>query len=138
MAMQMTEFEILMSYRQAKEPKEQVKILAELNSTTIEHINEILKSQGVDGRVLPRPRKKKEKTITSDTPKENVKNTNKTKTKKVKTSINSVDDVTDYIYELLKRKKELSDEIDKINEILKDIAVTCGYGGRTNDENCKM
>lgn len=133
--MQMTDFEILTSYKQAKDQKDQVKILAQLNNTSIENINEILKSQGIDGRVLPRPRKKKENNEKNITSKENYKKTNTTKTKKDKTSIKSADDVTDYIYELLKRKKELSDEIEKINEILKDIATTCGYGGKTNVNN---
>lgn len=40
--MQMTEKEICKEYREAKEPNAQIKILAELNTTTPEHIIEIL------------------------------------------------------------------------------------------------
>ena len=57
--MQMTEGEILRSYREAKNPKEQIKVLAELNAVPEYRIVDILKKQGVDGRVLPHPRRPK-------------------------------------------------------------------------------
>lgn len=53
----MTEGEILRSFKEAKDPLKQVKILAELNDCPVEVIKMILKRQGVDGRTLPRARK---------------------------------------------------------------------------------
>ena len=50
----MTEGEILRSFKEAKDPLKQVKILAELNDCPVEVIKMILKRQGVDGRTLPR------------------------------------------------------------------------------------
>ena len=55
--MEMTNADIYKSWREAKDKKEQVKVLADLNCTTQEHIVEILKEQGADGRLLPRKRK---------------------------------------------------------------------------------
>ena len=57
--MQMTEGEIFRSYKEAKNPKEQIKVLAELNAVPKEIIVDILKKQGVDGRLLPHPRRPK-------------------------------------------------------------------------------
>lgn len=54
--MQMTHGEILVSYRQAKNKKEQVKILAELNACTQDEIKKILLETGADVRELPRNR----------------------------------------------------------------------------------
>ena len=51
--------EIYRSYKDAKNKKEQMMILAELNATTIERIREILLAQGVPPQSLPRNRKKK-------------------------------------------------------------------------------
>ena len=58
--MMMTDLEILTTFRQAKEPGKQVRILAELNGTTTDKIREILKEQGVDPRQLPRKKRKAE------------------------------------------------------------------------------
>ena len=55
--MEMTNADIYKSWREAKDKKEQVKVLADLNCTTQEHIVEILREQGADGRLLPRKRK---------------------------------------------------------------------------------
>ena len=52
----MTDEEILREYREAADPCKQVKILAELNATSVERIIEILVAQGVDRRRLPRRR----------------------------------------------------------------------------------
>ena len=52
----MTDEEILRDYREAADPCKQVKILAELNATSVERIIEILVAQGVDRRRLPRKR----------------------------------------------------------------------------------
>lgn len=59
--MEMTKNEIFTSWREAKDKKDQVKILADLNCTTQEHIVEILKESGADGRLLPHKRKPAEK-----------------------------------------------------------------------------
>lgn len=62
----MTEGEILRSFKEAKDPAKQVKILAELNDCPVEVIKMILKRQGVDGRTLPRERKGKRFTLDQD------------------------------------------------------------------------
>ena len=46
--MAMTPSEIATSYRQARNPKEQITVLAHLNATTVSNILSILASQGVD------------------------------------------------------------------------------------------
>lgn len=55
--MEMTKDEIYKSWREAKDKKDQVKVLADLNLTTQDAIVQILKEQGADGRLLPRKRK---------------------------------------------------------------------------------
>lgn len=50
--------EIIVSYKNAKNKKKQVKILAELNDCSQEEIIKILREGGVDQRELPRNRKK--------------------------------------------------------------------------------
>lgn len=55
--MEMTKADILRDWKEAKDKKNQVRVLAELNCTTQEHIVAILKEMGVDGRLLPRKRK---------------------------------------------------------------------------------
>lgn len=50
----MSNDEILASWRDAKDRKAQITILAELNATTEEDIRDRLIAQGVDGRQLPR------------------------------------------------------------------------------------
>lgn len=68
--MQMTEGEILRSYREAKNPKEQIKVLAELNAVPKDTIIDILIEQGVDEKELPKRRKPKvNKTVTVSEPK---------------------------------------------------------------------
>lgn len=56
--MQMTKDEILTSFKQAKNPTEQVRILADLNATDVPTIKRILLEGGVDIRKLPRERQK--------------------------------------------------------------------------------
>jgi hypothetical protein len=63
--MEMTNPEILRSYQEAKNKREQVKILAQLNLCSQEAIVEILKEMGADGRQLPRLTPKKQE-ATSD------------------------------------------------------------------------
>lgn len=50
----MSDADILRDYMQAAEPVKQVRILAELNNTTVERIANILVAQGVDRRKMPR------------------------------------------------------------------------------------
>lgn len=59
--MQMTENEIVRNYREAKNKREQVTILADLNRCEKEEIVEILLKNGVDQRELPRKRKPRKK-----------------------------------------------------------------------------
>lgn len=54
--MEMTNEEILRNYRQAKDPHEQVKILADLNVCSRTRIVQILIEQGVDPKALPKIR----------------------------------------------------------------------------------
>ena len=60
--MQMTEFEICASYRQAKNKREQVKILAELNLRQPKDIAELLARNGCTIGV-PKPRKMSDRII---------------------------------------------------------------------------
>lgn len=48
--MTMTENEIVRSYREAKNKRQQIEILADLNTTSIDEIKKILKANGVDLR----------------------------------------------------------------------------------------
>lgn len=56
--MEMTKQEILRNWEGAKDKKEQIKILADLNCTDTGTIQKILVEMGVDHRRLPRPRDK--------------------------------------------------------------------------------
>lgn len=60
--MVMTNEDIVRSYREAKDRRAQIKVLAELNVCPQELIIEILKEGGIDWRELPKARKKKEET----------------------------------------------------------------------------
>ena len=55
--MQMTEKEICKEYREAKNPNHQIKILAQLNCTSIENVVEILKANNEPLRKRPYNRK---------------------------------------------------------------------------------
>lgn len=62
--MTIDEFEVVNSYRTAAHPGQQIKILAELNATSVDTIVGILESHGekVDKRTLPKPRPPKKNT----------------------------------------------------------------------------
>ena len=61
--MNMTNEEILVSFKQSAKPLQQVRILADLNGTDQETIRQILEKQGVDPAVLHRnPRVQKKNT----------------------------------------------------------------------------
>lgn len=51
--MQMTDSEILLSFKEAKDPPRQINILAELNATSVANIKRILLDCGVDPKRLP-------------------------------------------------------------------------------------
>lgn len=55
--MEMTTAEIIRSYREAKNKKKQVNILAQLNLCTVEEIKNILTEGGVNWRELPRSKR---------------------------------------------------------------------------------
>ena len=59
--MQMTESGIVRNYREAKNKREQITILADLNRCEKEEIVEILLKNGVDQKELPRKRKPRKK-----------------------------------------------------------------------------
>lgn len=62
--MRMTDNEILRSYREAKNPKDQIQVLADLNCVSKWEIVSLLRNMGVDGRLLPKQKKpKSEKSI---------------------------------------------------------------------------
>ena len=54
--MQMTNEEILRSYKNAAKPKDQISTLAQLNGCSEDKIRSILIEDGVDGRQLPKKR----------------------------------------------------------------------------------
>ena len=56
--MQMTQREIVTSFREAKDKREQIKILSQLNLCPEEEIRAILIKGGIDGRALPRKKRK--------------------------------------------------------------------------------
>jgi len=67
----MSKSEILRDWEGAKDKKEQIQILADLNLTTTEAIKEVLLEMGVDGRRLPREKKREKAAETPKTqPKE--------------------------------------------------------------------
>lgn len=68
--MVMSKTEILRDWEGAKDKKEQIKILADLNLTTPEAIKEVLIEMGVDYRRLPREREKKAAETPKNQPKE--------------------------------------------------------------------
>lgn len=70
--MVMTNEDIVRSYKEAKDRRAQIKVLAELNVCPQELIIEILKEGGVDWRELPRQRKKADVAASSSEPCETV------------------------------------------------------------------
>lgn len=55
--MEMTPQEILRDYQQAKNKKEQIRILADLNQCSVQEITDTLLRAGLDYRCLPRSKK---------------------------------------------------------------------------------
>lgn len=56
--MQMSNEEIIRSYREARDKRKQVEILSELNACDVQEIRDILAEGGMDHRSLPRSRRK--------------------------------------------------------------------------------
>ena len=65
--MEMTDSEIVRSYREARDKRKQVKILSQLNLCEIEEILDILTKNGVKSQELPRTRRVNTKTETAET-----------------------------------------------------------------------
>lgn len=66
--MEMTDNEIVRSYREARDKGKQVKILSQLNLCEIGEILDILTKNGVKPQELPRTRRGKAKTETVESP----------------------------------------------------------------------
>lgn len=58
--MEMSNHDIVKSYKEAKDKKEQIKILSQLNVCSTETIRKILIEEGIPFQSLPRQRKKEE------------------------------------------------------------------------------
>lgn len=65
----MTKNEILRDWEEAKDKKEQIQILADLNCTSPEEIKNILIELGVDYRRLPREKKREKAAEAAEAPK---------------------------------------------------------------------
>lgn len=70
--MEMTNSEIVRSYREAKDKGKQVKILSQLNLCEVGEILDILAKNGVKPQEMPRMRRAKVKTEVSEAPPPNV------------------------------------------------------------------
>lgn len=120
----MSEGEILTSYRQAKDKKEQIRILADLNLCSPSDIREVLKKNGVDGRTLPsgsvndRPTDQTENKPVAKRPYHR-------KQRTVPTHVMSAQDVLNYINQLSQKKRELMAQVQEIDKELRSIACLC-------------
>lgn len=120
----MSEGEILTSYRQAKDKKEQLHILADLNLCSVSDIREVLKKNGVDGRTLPsgsvidRPTDQTESKPVAKRPYHR-------KQRAVPTPVMSAQNVLDYIKQLSQKKRELMAQVQEIDKELRNIACLC-------------
>ena len=116
--MQMTDNEIVKSYKEAKEKKKQIGILADLNGCNRQEITAILRNNGVD---LPGPKPKKTEEP-KDKPKIYERITEYPPEEKdilvpicVKEELmSSVEAMTEQINSLLKRRAEIIDFIKRI------------------------
>lgn len=136
--MTMTNFEIVQNYNQAKDPKAQVAILAELNACSVEEIVDILKAGGVDGRQLPRVKspnapsrpvgRPKGSTSGPRTSKPSKSATSQRKSKSVNGShieVTMGSDVIKYITDLKARRRDLLEELKEIDHTILEIANVC-------------
>lgn len=102
--MQMTNGEIVKSYKEAKEKKKQIEILAQLNACPVANIREILISEGVQ---FPGPKPKKPESSTAETPAE------APKEKTVPEAVNIA--VIEKLTAIQQKISALEDEIEKLN-----------------------
>jgi hypothetical protein len=110
MDMEMNENEIVRSYRESKDKKQQIGILADINCCKPEQIKEILKKNGVDLRG-GNYRAKKEETPKEETMKENV--------LERKIEIPEEQIVKDKLPRIV--RKTLEEDLDFIEEQLKEL-----------------
>lgn len=105
--MEMTDLEILSSYRQAKKKKEQITILSQLNACSKEKIIEILKNNGIQKQELPRNRKKKVDTVPVSK--------NQVKEVKKEENVTMKNDLTAHrlMHEVINNLSSLADGIEK-------------------------
>lgn len=108
--MEMNENEIVRSYRESKNKKQQIDILADINCCKPEQIKEILKKNGVDLRG-GNYRAKKEETPKEETMKENV--------PERKIEIPEEQIVKDKLPRIV--RKTLEEDLDFIEEQLKEL-----------------
>ena len=102
--MQMTNGDIVKSYKEAKEKKKQIEILAQLNACPVTTIREILVSEGVQ---FPGPKPKKPESSTAETPAE------APKEKIVPEAVNIA--VIEKLTAIKQKISALEDEIEKLN-----------------------
>ncbi|MBQ8960889.1 MAG: hypothetical protein IJ071_06695 [Ruminococcus sp.] len=140
--MQMTDNEIKVHVLQAADQKAQIKIEAELNDTTPEHIREILKEQGVDLRRLhsapkkhiAEPKKRTEKAAPKPdngllgepcTDPSTALIYGKT-TRKIASLEEIFDGLRDKVEKLRDQRKELAEQLRKTDDLLAYITMCCG------------
>lgn len=120
--MEMTNGEIVANYRQAKNKSEQVKILADLNTCPIEQIISILTSAGIDHRHFTGLRRQLNKEFIESQKKneqsersEILQNTplqNRSESADIAPALSAV---VSRVAELIKRKRDIEDELADIS-----------------------
>lgn len=114
--MQMTNEEIVRSYREAKHKKEQVGILADLNACTRGQIIDILRAGGIDGRALSRLDGKKP--IKANTAAELLGQAEPDFTA-----------ITARVKELIARRDDIEQELASISETMRELLARIDEGG---------
>lgn len=122
--MQMNNADIVKSYREAKDKKKQVSILAELNACEKEKIISILKEGGISDRELPRNRKKTESDGKSEKPMaiQKAQPTEKAEPKKEESPAAVTEELPEIVKEVICRQMEQEQEaIDYHSGRLKEL-----------------
>lgn len=125
----MTDFEILQSYKEAKDKRKQITILADLNNTTEGWIRRILTEKcKIDGRALPRAKREKPIDHTSDQFSEKEKTAgeilflNETaKPKNGTVLVDTVNHIKDILDNLKDQKRYLLETITQAQQKLKEV-----------------
>lgn len=112
--MQMTEQEIVRSYREAADPNKQISILAQLNCTNPKTIRDILRDHGV---AFPGPKPKADKPTTPTVFRE--KSEKPTKVLQIPKSVESVLKV--YLKELTEREEDLKVQLKEVSKNRKEV-----------------